>query len=424
MNAFSQRTNNLTNKDNKLKLKLKTLNNIQIGINNNEKLNNIKQIVENIRKHNINFAKDTRHTLSTIAILNEVNLPSTTTTTQPHNTTPSNPSSIPSHKRTHSKGRSLTTLKTLKDENSEMRKQIAALQRENTYLKEENHNLKLKLTAYTTTTTIESSRTNNNNGMYCYNYSVPNLFMSNSNSNHNGNRSYSNKQGCSLNSSVCNSNSNVGATSLSKVPLACSRMEKKKRQLLMFNINNNFITTQQPSLTVANVNANSNSNNHLVYHNYNQHTYNVGDKQRVLSANKKTIHTNNSLNDYSWCYSNNTNDNNINCGKFNVKMLNQIKMRMFKLLNFYESVYNSNSSSNSNNRMLYSNYISDNPLSRNKNISRTNSENSRQSSNYIYNSNYSNNNYNQMNSDINNLKYRLNNTKTVYVVKNNNLTIA
>ena len=297
MNAFSQRTNNLTNKDNKLKLKLKTLNNIQIGINNNEKLNNIKQIVENIRKHNINFAKDTRHTLSTIAMLNEVNLPSTTTTTQPHNTTPSNPSSIPSHKRTHSKGRSLTTLKTLKDENSEMRKQIAALQRENTYLKEENHNLKLKLTAYTTTsTTIESSRTTNNNGMYCYNYSVPNLFMSNSNSNHNGNRSYSNKQACSLNSSVCNSNSNVGATSLSKVPLACSRMEKKKRQLLMFNINNNFITTQQPSLTVANVNSNSNNNNHLVYHNYNQHTYNVGDKQRVLSANKKTIHTNNSLN--------------------------------------------------------------------------------------------------------------------------------
>ena len=423
MNAFSQRTNNLTNKDNKLKLKLKTLNNIQIGINNNEKLNNIKQIVENIRKHNINFAKDTRHTLSTIAMLNEVNLPSTTTTTQPHNTTPSNPSSIPSHKRTHSKGRSLTTLKTLKDENSEMRKQIAALQRENTYLKEENHNLKLKLTAYTTTsTTIESSRTTNNNGMYCYNYSVPNLFMSNSNSNHNGNRSYSNKQACSLNSSVCNSNSNVGATSLSKVPLACSRMEKKKRQLLMFNINNNFITTQQPSLTVANVNSNSNNNNHLVYHNYNQHTYNVGDKQRVLSANKKTIHTNNSLNDCSWCYNNNTNDNNMNCGKFNVKMLNQIKMRMFKLLNFYESVYNSNSSSN--NRMLYSNYISDNPLSRNKNISRTNSENSRQSSNYIYNSNYSNNNYNQINSDINNLKYRLNNTKTVYVVKNNNLTIA
>ena len=420
MNAFSQRTNNLTNKDNKLKLKLKTLNNIQIGINNNEKLNNIKQIVENIRKHNINFAKDTRHTLSTIAILNEVNLPSTTTTTtQPHNTTPSNPSSVPSHKRTHSKGRSLTTLKTLKDENSEMRKQIAALQRENTYLKEENHNLKLKLTAYTTVETSRTTNNTSNNGMYCYNYSVPNLFMSNSNSN--GNRSYSNKQGCSLNSSVCNSNSNGGATSLSKVPLACSRMEKKKRQLLMFNINNNnFITTQQqqPSLTVAN----ANNNNHLVYHNYNQHTYNVGDKQRVLSANKKTIHTNNSLNDCSWCYNNNANDN-----KFNVKMLNQIKMRMFKLLNFYESVYNGYSNSNSSsggNRMLYSNYISDNPLSRNKNISRTNSENSRQSSNYnIYNSNYSNN-YNQMNSDINNLKYRLNNTKTVYVVKNNNLTIA
>ena len=399
MNAFSQRTNNLTNKDNKLKLKLKTLNNIQIGTNNNEKLNNIKQIVENIRKYNINFAKDTRHTLSTIAILNEANLPSSN---QPHNTTPSNPSSIPSHKRTHSKGRSLTTLKTLKDENREMRKQIDALQRENSHLKEENYNLKLKLTACTTTTSIESNRTINN-GMYYYNNSVPNLFMSNSHSSNNGNRSY-NKQGCSLNSSVCNNN--VGATSLSKVPFG-SRMEKKKRQLLMFNVNNNFISTTQPSSV-------TNNNSQLLYHNYSQHTYNIGDKQRVLSANKKTIQTN-SLNDCSWCY----NASDMNC-KFNVKMLNQIKMRMFKLLNFYESVYNGHN--NSNNRMLYSNYISDNPLSRNKNITRTNSENSRQSSNYIYNSNYSN--YGQVNSDINNLKYRLNNPKTVYVVKNNNLTIA
>ena len=398
MNAFSQQTNHFTTRDSALKLKLKTLNNIRIGTNNNEKLSNIKQIVENIRKHNINFAKDTRLTLSTIAMLNEASLP---TTKQPLNTAPSNPSSLPSHKRTHSKGRSLTALKTLNDENREMRKQIDALQRENKYLKEENCALKAKLSSYTAATTIESNRTTN--GMCCYNYSVPNLFMSNSNSNshsHSGNRSY-NKQGCStvsLNTSGCNSGSS-GSTSLSKGSLG-SRLEKKRRQLLMFSANNNFISTQPSSAT----------NNHLLYRNYNQHTYNIGDKQRVLSANKRTIQTN-SLDERSWCC--NTGD--VNC-KFDVKMLNQIKMRMFKLLSFYESAYNGNS----HGKMAYSrNYTYDNSLSRNKNMTRTNSENSRQSSNCMYNSGCA-----QTKSDINNLKYRLNTTKTVYVVKNNNLTIA
>lgn len=335
MKVISQRTKSLSNKglnqnNTKLKLKLTSLNTIQT------ETTRFKQISDNIQKPTITTTKEVKHTLSSLNLLSSPN--------NNNNNTNNN------HKR------SFTSIKTLKTENREMQKQIEALKHENQTLKEEIKELKYKL-----------ANININNNVYGFNQSVPNLFLVNNKTNLSSSsiNGMNSKQNYSLHSLSGNGNTsgNNIMTTITKAPLI-SRMEKKKKQLMLFNMNsgshNNFIMAPL--------------NNNVFYQNVNL---------VQMSEN-------------NYCEGN---------------VLKQIHKRMLKVLNLYEKICHRKEN----------NHI----VSRNLKLNRTNSAQIHKGNNCSHSNtskNHVGRNFSNLNTDIKDIKYKFN-TKVPYI-KNNNLTIA